>query len=137
MKLKIVYVLIVFVVETVVQILYSSIEIKYFSSLQELDAWPDIFTNGLFVIGGLKAAFFLPIYLIYHLMGGISSSTKLFLTHALLFAVIYFFLILFVPHIILNFMDAIVYIVISFLSCLVVFYTFPPFKGILIPKIKS
>jgi hypothetical protein len=62
---------------------------------------------------------------------------KFFLTHALLFAVIYFFLILFVPHIILNYMDAVVYIVLSFLSCLVVFYTFPAFKGILVPKTKS
>ena len=133
MKLKIIYTLAVFIVETIIQALYSTLKIKYFVPFHNLDNFADIFGDTIYVIGSIKAVFFLPIYLIYHLTITNRSKIKLFLNHTLLFTVLYSLLILFMPNSFNGIIDILIYIGISFVSSLFVYFILPVFKKIILP----
>ena len=116
---KIKYVLILFIIETILQILYLSIRIKLFEDFLTFHTFLDVLLNTSYVIGSLKAAFCLPAYLLFYLRPlDTLSPLKISIQHSLIFLIIYLFSLFFVFAMGKGWYDVILLTTISFVSSL-------------------
>lgn len=121
MKIKIViYTCLLFLIETLSQILYYTLKIKYFNLFHKYDNILEIFSDSTYVIGSFKIVFYLPIYLIFYLTNKERNKLFVSLYHALIFFCIYMLSIFFLPGVLRSFLDIVILTVISFISSLVV-----------------
>lgn len=95
------YVVILFTVETLLQIVFYSIRIKYFDNYNHYEKIDKILLDALYVIGTVKLVFFLPLYLIFYLMfirrKNNLSIIRLSIYHAVYFLLIYSLVSLILP----------------------------------------
>ncbi len=90
------YVIILFVVETLLQIIFYSIRVKYFDKYNLYEKFDKILLNALYVIGTVKVTFFLPLYLIFYLFiaekKNSLSAIRRSVYHSIIFLLIYLLL---------------------------------------------
>ena len=120
--LKIKYVVLLFLIETIFQILYYSVKIKFFNEFNDHTRLTDIFVDTIYYFGSLKFVFYFPIYCIYYL--SVSSfavkNIKASLYHSLIFLLISTLLTLLLPWGVLRgFYDVVFLTSISFVSSLI------------------
>jgi|SRR4030095_3143588 len=120
----IIHVLLLFFIETIGQVLYYSIRIKFFNEFYSYDSIGSIFFDSLYFIGTVKAAFYLPVYLIYHFYYSKSNMSRLrvSLYHSIIFLGLSIFFNILLPWGVLrNIYDVLFLTLISFLSSLITF----------------
>ena len=101
LKTILLYVIILFFVETLLQIIFYSIRVKYFDKYSLFEKFDKILLDALYVIGTIKVVFFLPLYLIFYFF--ITNrknslwSIKQSVYHSVLFLSIYLLLSFLLP----------------------------------------
>lgn len=115
------YVIILFIVETLLQIIFYSIRVKYFDKYSLYEKFNKILFDAFYVIGSVKVVFFLPLYLIFYFFifrrKNSFSSVKKSVYHSVLFLLIYFLLSFLLPGNFANrFIDTIVLTIIAFVT---------------------
>ena len=123
MVLKIIYVIVLFCIETVFQILYYSVKTKFFNEFSSFDSFNQIFLDTLYYIGTVKTAFYLPCYLIFHLgfRKEVEPLVKISLYHALVYLGLSIFITFILPWgIFIDLFDVLFLVLISFISCLII-----------------
>ncbi len=124
MIFKIVQLLLLFVIETIGQVLYYSVRIKFFNKFSTYDNFINIFFDSAYFMGTVKAAFYFPIYFVYYfyMVKNNASKIKMGLYHSIIFLGLSAFLTILLPWGILrNFYDALFLTLISFVSALIIF----------------
>jgi hypothetical protein len=100
-RFAILYVVILFLVETFLQILFYTISIKYFDKYSHDEKMGKIFTDSCYAVGTVKMVFFLPVYLIFYLVFNRPESKSFSLQrdgyHAILFLAVYLFVSIILP----------------------------------------
>ncbi len=112
-------VMVLFILETLLQNLYYTVEIKYLDTYASFSSFGEVFKNKIMVFGVGKLIFILPVYVLYYLMIARYEDTEFLLSlrHSLIFMGMFFIIGLFLPgELIRHIMDTI------FLS-LIVFVT--------------
>lgn len=66
MWITIKYVLWLFIIETILQILYLSVSIKFFESYHTYESFFDIFLKQIYFFGSVKLVFCLPLYYFFY-----------------------------------------------------------------------
>jgi hypothetical protein len=115
------YVVVLFIVETFLQIVFYSIRLKYFDSYNQYEKMDKILLDGLYVIGTVKLVFFLPLYLILYLVfigrKNNLSIIKQSIYHTVCFLLIYTFLSFLLPgNLAGRIIDTIILTVIAFIT---------------------
>lgn len=97
--MKLLNVILIFLIESLLQIIYYSIRIKYFEKFQSFNDFYDVFRDTLYVVGSTKAIFFLPIYIVYYLLivKRLNKAFVIAFIHASIFFITFFILSLLLP----------------------------------------
>ena len=100
-KSILIYVISLFVIESILQVIFYSIRIKYFDSYSHYEKIYNIMVDSLYVIGTLKLVFFLPLYLLFYFIyiqrKTSLSPIKQSIFHASLFLLLYILLSIVLP----------------------------------------
>jgi hypothetical protein len=121
MKFKIIlYTILLFLLETLLQSIYYSIKIKHFTPFNEYNKIIEIFWDALYVIGSVKLVFFLPLYIVFYLTKNKTSRLIISLYHAVVFFSIYMLIIFIFPVVLRSYWDIIILTFIAFLSSLMI-----------------
>jgi len=90
------YVILLFIVETILQMIFYSIRIKYFDKYNLYEKFDKILLDALYVIGTLKVTFFLPLYTIFYFFiierKNSLSAIRRSVYHSIIFLLIYLLL---------------------------------------------
>ena len=128
---KIMTVLLLFLTETFLQLLYYAVVANFFDESGNIDTLPGIWLDGLYYLGSVKAVFYLPVYLIYYfiIQNDKLSPLKLGLFHCLIFLLLSLFLIILIPWGIAgNFYNTLPFTLIAFLTSFILFKSMRPKK---------
>lgn len=111
------FVLALFILETVFQIFYLTIETRLFDSLKSMDSFSELFFENIHFFGSVKAIFCLPLYLLVHFfISKHSSRLKTAFIHTSSFVLCYLFSLPFAWAMGRGLVDFIFLTIISFLS---------------------
>ncbi|HMJ46877.1 MAG TPA: hypothetical protein VK498_06075 [Ferruginibacter sp.] len=94
------YVIVLFVIETILQVIFYGFAIKYFDKYSGFEKLEEILLDSLYVVGTVKIVFFLPLYLIFYFVfinKNKLSAFKQSIYHSLYFFIIFFILSLVLP----------------------------------------
>jgi len=95
------YVTILFSLETILQITYYSIRIKFFDNYTIYTKFDKLLLDAFYVIGTIKIVFFLPVYLIFYYLVSVErkniTGLRKTIYHSLLFLSIYLLLSFLLP----------------------------------------
>jgi hypothetical protein len=118
------YVSILFIVETLLQVIFYSVRVKFFYKYNLYEKVDKIVLDALYVIGSIKFAFFLPLYLIFYLViieiDNSLSTIRRSVYHSALFLIIYLLLSFLLPG---DFSDKIIdTIILTFIALVTSFF---------------
>jgi hypothetical protein len=69
MLIKIIHIISLFVIETFFQLVYYTVLTRYYFMPEWSKSLWESFKDAAYVVGSVKAAFFLPVYLLFYLVG--------------------------------------------------------------------
>jgi len=97
MWFKIKYVLLLYISETILQVLYLSISTKFFESYHTYYKLFDIFLKEIYYFGSVKTVFCLPLYFFYYfsIANEYTANLKAALYHTLIFVSVCLFSVFF------------------------------------------
>ena len=98
MFLKVIYALMLFTIETIIQSFYYSVSVKYFEQFSKHDTVGEIFKDAIEALFMVKSIFFLPVYIIFYLVADFdTSATKKSLFHGIMFFVLFMVVTILLP----------------------------------------
>jgi len=135
---KFTFAIMLFLAETVLQVLYLSIETKYFTEFHSYDYFSDILYWQVYYVGSLKLLLCLPVYLIFY---GIYNTSQTSVRGAFKHGVVFWvtFMLSFVISLPFSggLLDFFLLPVISFLSALIMLSIFKKWMSLKLEKKKN